>query len=184
METKINLAPPYIKEKIINHKKLRSVLGMEIAIFAILVVFFIVLEGFIYILDLNKKGVLVIEERGDKSGQIDRMKEYDEEFSAINKQVEDINKIKNDQLYWSSVLLRINESVSSDIEISSLATKNYSVFLAGKADNRESLIDFKDKLEREGCFSNINLPLSNLVSRENIVFQLDFSIKEECLKKK
>lgn len=184
MEIKINLAPPYIKEKILNHNKLRVVLGTELSIFAILLIFFIVLGGFVYILDLNKKGAIEVGERDDKNSQIAKLKGYDEEFSMINKQVDEIIKIKNDQLYWSDVLMKINESVSDSIEISSLATKNYSVFLAGKADNRESLIDFKNKLEREGCFSNINLPLSNLVSKENIVFQIDFSIKAECLKKK
>jgi hypothetical protein len=50
------------------------------------------------------------------------------------------------------------------------------------ANNRDNLIQFKDNLEKESCFSEINLPLSNLVEKENVEFQIDFNIKKDCLK--
>ena len=42
----------------------------------------------------------------------------------------------------------------------------------------------KDNFSQEGCFTDINLPLSNLVSKDNIDFQIQFNIKEECVKNK
>ena len=54
----------------------------------------------------------------------------------------------------------------------------------GLADTREDLIFLKEKLGEDGCFSDIDLPLSNLVDKNNIEFQIVFKIKSDCLKKK
>jgi len=63
-----------------------------------------------------------------------------------------------------------------------IETSDYSVLLTGKAKSRDDLITFKENLEKEECFSNVNLPLSNLVAQKDVEFQIDFSIKKECLR--
>jgi len=55
--------------------------------------------------------------------------------------------------------------------------------LSGAADTRDNLLAFKDNLEKEGCFSNVDLPLSNLVDKTDVSFRIVFDVKESCLKK-
>ena len=37
-------------------------------------------------------------------------------------------------------------------------------------------------LRYEECFTNVNLPLADLVGKSDIVFQIDLSIDKNCLK--
>jgi hypothetical protein len=64
-----------------------------------------------------------------------------------------------------------------------MATKNYRVLLAGTSKTRDDLIYMKDNFSKENCFTDVSLPLSSLVSKDNVDFQIEFNIKEECIKK-
>jgi hypothetical protein len=184
MKIRINLIPTYKKQEILEHRHWRSILGMEAAILAILAVFFATLVGFQYILKFSQTVQSATQVYASKNDQFEKMKKYDDEFTKINKQVNDVVIIKKDQLYWTEFFLRLDQDIVPGIEITNLSTKDYDAFLAGKSDDRDSLINFKGKLEADSCFTDVDLPLSNLVSRDDIAFQIDFKIKGDCLKKK
>jgi hypothetical protein len=182
MEIKINLLPPYRKEEILQGKRIRTVVKLEGLVFFVAVIFFGFLVSFAYILKLDFYSVPDDSNSKNNHDQYEKIKNYDDEFSKINLQLASAIKMKKDQLYWSILLEKLSEKTPEGIEISNLSTKNYAVFLAGKAGNRDSLLSFKGNLEKEGCFTDVNLPLSNLVSKENIDFQMDLKIKEDCIK--
>jgi len=183
MEIRINLLPPYRKEEIVKSKKIKTVAKLEVFIFLMIITFFSFLLSFSYILRLNLSSVPNNLGSKDNQERYERVKEYDRQFMEINNQLSDANKIKSDQLYWSKLLMKLSEKVPDGIEITNLLTKNYGVSLVGRADNRDRLVGFKEELEEDACFTDISLPLSNLVSKENIDFQIDLKMKEECLKK-
>lgn len=184
MEIRINLIPPYRKEEISKAKRFNLVIRLGLAVFSIFILFFSFLFGLYKTLEINSWVVSNYQEPVSGYSKYDQIKKFDDEFEKINSRISQIAMVKNDQLYWSNLFINLSESASSGIEITDLTTNNYKVSLAGGADNRDSLIAFKDRLTEEDCFSDINLPLSNLVSKENIVFQMDFKIKEECLKRR
>jgi|WetSurMetagenome_2_1015567.scaffolds.fasta_scaffold183677_2 hypothetical protein len=181
MEINLNLIPPYREEEIQKSKRFRLIVKLEMFIVAFVLVFFIFLFSLGYILDLNLKTVSNEIESSREKKQLDNIKKYDEEFSQANAEFLKIEKINNDQLYWSTLYLKLSQSIIPGISMQSLATKDYAVFLVGKADSRENLVTFKDNLGKESCFSEINLPLSDLVSKGNIDFQMDLKIKDECV---
>lgn len=181
MEIKINLIPPYRKEKIAQAKRLRLVLWTEVAVTVILILFSFFLLGLGKFLEMNLKAVSGFQNSSSEKGQYEKINTMDKEFEIINSQTGDILAIKKDQFYWSRMLIGISESIISGVSINELASKNYSVFLSGRADSRDNLIKFKEKLENNQCFTDIKLPLSNLVSKENIDFQLDLKMKKDCL---
>lgn len=184
MEIKINLIPPYRKEEITRAKRFSLVARLGLAIFAVFILFFSFLFGLYKTLDIDLSVASNYQKPGLESSKYEKIKKFDDEFEKINSKTDQVMAIRNDQLYWSNLFILLSKSTISGIEVTNLATNSYSVSLAGKADNRDSLVAFKDKLAGEDCFSDVNLPLSNLVSKENIAFQMDFNIKEECLKKK
>ena len=175
MEININLIPDYKKEEILKANRFKLVLKLGLAIFGI----FLMMLGFLFglreALNVEFDSVIAGQE------QYAKIKKLDGEFHDINTNVSTIANLENDQIYWSNLFVFLSKKNSSGIEITNLITKDYTVSLAGKADNRDNLIAYKEDLERDGCLSDVNLPLSGLVSRENIAFQIDFKIKEECL---
>lgn len=184
MEIRINLIPPYRKEEIARAKRFKLVIRIGMAIFSIFVFFFSFLFGLYKTLEINFSVVSNFRELDSEHSKYSEIKKFDDEFEKINTKTNQVLAIKRDQLYWSNLFVYLSKSTISGIEVTDLTTNEYGVSLSGTADNRDNLIAFKDSLINEACFSDVNLPLSNLVSRENVAFQMDFKIKEECLKKR
>lgn len=183
MEIRINLIPPYRKEKIAQTKRWRLVLRVEAVISLILGLFLLFLFGLGSFLDISLKAVSNFQDSSSEKVQYEKVNKMDRDFDLVNSQIGDILAIKEDQMYWSRLLIEMSASIIPGIEIGEIASKNFNIILTGKSDSRDDLIKFKEKLESNGCFSDVNLPLSNLVSKENIDFQIDFKIKDECLHK-
>jgi len=112
----------------------------------------------------------------------DKMKKFDEEFSDINSRAADILAISKDQIYWNKMFVELESINTEGIFLDGLATNNFLVSVSGEAVDRDSLIGFKSSLEESGCFTDVNLPLSNLVKKEDIAFQMDFKVREECVR--
>jgi Tfp pilus assembly protein PilN len=184
MEININIIPPYRKEEIKKTKKTKLVLRLELGITMIILVFVGFLFSLSYILDINYNIVSNNAEAEKNRDQYEKISSYEKEFESVNAEVSDILLLKKDQLYWSNLLFELDKAVFGGIDITDLSTKEYAIFLVGKADSRDSLMKFKEKLENSGCFYEVNLPLSNLVSKDNIDFQMDFKVREECIHSK
>lgn len=183
MRIDLNLIPPQKKEEIKQVRQFRIFLKWSLEFFAIFAIFITMLASINYMLELNLTFASVSSaantKNNNKYGEIEK---YDTEIKEMNSQLFAIEKIQQSQLRWSDFFQKLNLSVPSEIEMEKLATKNYTILLVGKAKTRDALISFKENLEKEECFAGINLPLSNLVSKENIDFQMDFEIKQDCLK--
>lgn len=181
---RLNLISPERKEIIAKKNRLRLVLRLETVVTGMLVIFLAVLGSFWYILYLGLSAQSFAGQNNAKSAQYEKIKGYDEKFAQTNAEIAKIMTVKKDQLYWSVIFSKLNELVFPGISVKSLSTSDYAISLLGVAGAREDLILFKEKLEGESCFSAVNLPLSNLVEKNNFEFQIDFSISKDCLQKK
>ena len=184
MEIKINLIPPYRKKEIFEAKRLKTAIKLEIFSTTIILLFFAFLWSINYILKLNMDSVSANIEMDKNRSQYEKIQKLEDEFVQANAKVSEIASLKKDQMYWSNLPVKLSDNVTEGITIEEVANKDYNVFLVGKADDRDNLIKFKEKISQEQCFSDVNLPLSNLVSKNNVDFQMDFKIKEDCLKNK
>ena len=184
MKIEINLLPKSKKEEIARAKKFRTVLGWEAVIFSMGVVFLGFIFAINYLLGLNLQLSVYSKNSNSSGAQYQTMAFYENKFSEINTKLTKISSVASSQIYWSGLFSRLDQSIPDNVEISGLSTKNFSVYLAGKAKTREDLLLLRDKLSQEDCFENVNLPLSDLVSKEDIAFQIDLDIKESCIKNK
>jgi Tfp pilus assembly protein PilN len=184
MKIKLNLIPQYKKDEIKKSKNLRKVLKLELEISGMLLIFFLALLGFNYALKANLSLVSDIFAQNENNPKYIEMEEYGTEIKEINRNVSDVEAIQEKQVYWSKLLLKLNEVVSPEITLSRFSNQDLLFSLVGKAKTREDLVAFKERLEAESCFSEVKLPLSNLVSKEDLDFQIDFNIKEECVREK
>ena len=110
------------------------------------------------------------------------MGKYEDQFKKTNDSVQALLKIQNGHLHWTGVFKKFSNITPSGVYLSEFSTKNYQAFISGKAQSRESLLKFKSALDESDCFSSVNMPLSNLVVKNDVDFQIDLVIKESCLK--
>lgn len=184
MEIKLNLIPQSKKNEIARSGKLRRILRWEMSLTFILVIFFALLISLDYLLQMNLDVQASEMENGQNKTRYEKISELDEHFKEINAKVSFSESIQSDQLYWSNMFRKLNAAMPDGISVVKMANKNYKFFLAGTADTRDVLVAMKTNFSQEPCFADVNLPLSSLVSKENVDFQIEFTVKEECLKNK
>ncbi|HEX7586167.1 MAG TPA: PilN domain-containing protein [Patescibacteria group bacterium] len=177
---KLNLIPPAKKEEMKKTELLSQIFKWETELVGIFIVFIAMLASTSFILKVtasSEKPVIL----SDNNEQYKEIEKYDIESKDMSKTISQIDRIQKGQLNWYKFFEKINNQFSDAIEMKKIETSDYSVLFTGKAKNRDSLVAFKENMEKEDCFSDVNLPLSNLVAQTDVEFQIDFSIKKECL---
>ena len=98
-------------------------------------------------------------------------------LSGLDKQSEIIANHSDDFLVSERVIDEILSKKTRDIKINKITyvgepSGDKEVYIKGKADSRESLLDFKITLERDPSWKEVDLPVSNFVSGSDISFSL------------
>ena len=179
----INLLPPNKKQALVEHKKFKTILGWELIIVIIACCFFAFLFGIDRFLSLDLEAISLAKNGQADNARYAKIEDYQSQFSQINARLTKLALIDADQLYWSPIFLQLNSATPEAVEITELETKDLTLSLTGHANTRDDLLAFKENLGKIACFLEVNLPVSNLVSKENIDFSLDLKIDAKCLKK-
>lgn len=182
MRIYLDLLPQERKEEIKRKKTFWIVVRQEIR-FLLPIAFFIAIILAINInLKIQLESLEKIYSLEQSRAGYQELKGYEGEFRDVNSKISEISNIQKGHLYWSHVFRELSNLTPAGISISRLITKDYQISLAGEAKTREDLLAFEDKIKASNCFSNIEMPLSNLVSKENVDFQIDFNVQQNCLK--
>lgn len=182
MKINLNLLSAQRIEAIKESKKMRIILKWGVEIMGILLVVFILLLNINYILKTNLNFTVENFGKNGLDSKYAEMERYGQKIKELNSKTQDIKDIQEGQIYWSKLFLKLNGILNSDVILTNFSNKDFAIFLVGKAKTRDALVSLKNSLENEECFQDINLPLSNLVSRDNVTFQIEFIVKEECVK--
>lgn len=183
MKIHIDLLPPHRKKEIKKRELFLKVLEDELLFIVPSIVLIAMLISIYYILTLQKNVILDAYNAQKSQKEYQQLEVYQGKFKQTNLLVQNINKIHSKHLYWLNFFNQFSKILPEDVYVTDISTKDFNVFLVGKAKNRDNLLDLKSKLEAEPCFKNINVPISNLVVKEDVDFQIDISINEDCLKK-
>jgi len=154
----------------------------EAAILFAVVMAMAFLFGINYVLSLNEDIAHESRANASNSEKYALIGKYESDFSDANSKISDLLSVASDQLYWSNLFIRMSRAVPGGVDVISISTKDYSAVLTGEAATRDDLVAFKDALNSDSCFSNVDLPLSDLVSRDNIDFEINLNINKDCLK--
>jgi Tfp pilus assembly protein PilN len=182
MKINLDLLPQNKKAEIKRAKIFREILRQEVAFLFPVVILLVILFNVFYLLKIYRDSNLLEYQLQQGQDKYQELAKYDQAFKEANSASSLLLKIQAGHLHWANVLNHLGQAVPNGIVVSSLFNKNYNVFLAGKADTRDTLLQFKDSLEKDTCFENVNVPLSNLVVKENVDFQIDFTLSQNCLK--
>lgn len=182
MKTLLNLLPEEKKKAIERRLHFRFLLWQLFLMFLLEGFYLSILFGIYFVLDFQLRSYQATgAETAAASVQERKLNEYQQKFRDANEAVDMASRIERSHLYFTKTFLLLGDLLPNGIAVSRMTTKEYVVMLAGKADKRDDLLLLDDRLKNSACIENVNIPISNLFSQENVDFQIDFSIKPECL---
>ncbi len=182
MKIYLDLLPEEKKEEIKRKKIFLKVVHSEL-IFAIpMIAFFVILATINFSLKEKTKEIERIYGMDNSQKEYKELENYENSFGEINTKVNSVFKLQKGHNDWSNIFYKLNNTVPENVYLSDLVTVDYKISIAGKAKTREDFLKFQEKIKSEGCFLDVEVPLSNLVSKENVAFQLNFNVKKDCLK--
>lgn len=184
MKTLLNLLPEENKKNIQRKTRFRFFLWQLFLVFALEIFYTGILMSTYLILDFQLQNLQMLGEQASKNySEQSKLDQYQKKFKEINILTDKVGKIEENHFSFTQVFTLLDTLLPQGITIDHLATKNYTILLTGTAVKRDNLLEFDARLKESVCIENVNVPISNLFSQENVDFQVDFGIKKECLKK-
>ncbi|MFH1508589.1 MAG: PilN domain-containing protein [bacterium] len=100
-----------------------------------------------------------------------------EELNRIGKR---LNGIYNKQTSWHTLLNELTQLTPDTIIWKQIAIKKWThtINLSGHATTRDDFVSFSDNIENSDNFSDVESPLSNLTSKEDIDFTMTFTFTD------
>jgi hypothetical protein len=182
MKIYLDLLPQERKDELKRKKTFSAILSREMLFLFPVIVFIVILANIYLVLGIQKDNTATAGNGLQSQGDYKQLHEYEDKFKQTNDLATFLSHAASQHIHWSRLISKISDIAGDEIYLSELSTKDYQVFLLGKAKSRESLISFKDAIANSGCADSVNVPLSNLVNPSDVDFQMDFMIKQECLK--
>jgi Tfp pilus assembly protein PilN len=183
MKIYLDLLPKDRKIELKRKKIFRVILREEFLFLLPIVFFIVILFDIHYMLSIKRETSIVAKSLAESQDKYQELSSYEEKFKQVNENSAKLSRISLGHLHWAGIFTKLSNTMPEGISITDFSTKDYKVFLIGRARNRETLLNFKGTLEADECFAGVNVPLSNLVVKEDVDFQIDFSINSDCLKK-
>jgi len=95
------------------------------------------------------------------------------EIKTLNMKINAANNIQKQFFPWSKIIIDFTKIVPTGLEIHSLKVNKNSWVITGEVKDRETLLGFKKELEKSKYFSEVKSPITNLLQKENIDFELE-----------
>ena len=174
---RLNLLSPSKKREIkrkVALTKGRSVLSYSVLVLFILTVF------------LGGNQFLMEEKISSLDNQIANAKKIAQssEGSTLDEQISEFNsivKVASQKLsgcqLWSPILADISTKAPVGVQITYLAlTKpQKEVEIRGKSSTRDDLVIFKNNLEEDGDYTNLDIPITSFLQKTDLDFKINFN---------
>jgi len=170
----LNLLSPEEKNnisKIKTYYVLRSISFRFISLVLIIVTIFI----FSYFLLSNQKKLLTEQINKEIAlRQEGKVSAVEEATSELNKQLNLANEIQLNYIKWTDFIKTYSSAMVEGITLTNLNfnTTGKILTINGTAQSRSTLLKYQQNLEELDYFSDIDMPISNLIQKENINFEI------------
>lgn len=183
MKILLNLLPEEKKRLIERGLHGRILLWQFFMLFLLELLFLGILITVVFLLTIELQSQQMLSNNTNTATQNDQqlLKRYEDKFFGINEALSVVGKIQGNHIYFSQLFRILDTTLPKEVLLKNVTTKDRVVTLIGVADTRENLLTFEDELKKSACIEDVNVPLSNLFSQKNLDFQLDFTIKLDCL---
>jgi Tfp pilus assembly protein PilN len=177
----INLLPLEQKKEMRDQRRQKLFLVFELAsIFFLLAVSLIFLASKAHLFgELNAKKTLLAQRRAEVSES--EIAAFQKEVEQFNQELERVESFYDRQVAFASLLDRVTPLLPPGGYLRHVAIGAESGFwrlsLGGFAPTRQSLLDFKDRLEKLPDFSRVEFPPANWVQDASIDFSVELEMR-------
>jgi Tfp pilus assembly protein PilN len=165
----INLLSTQEKIRLKNDKAFNSI--KEIIL---LVLLFSAVAGIILVFANHFLGEKLEKISQENANQIGLSQAVDNQISATNKKISELAGVQKDFKPWSGFIFAISQLAGQGITYKSLSINYQGSYLTitGQAKTRDDLLKFKESLGQSPLFTGIDLPLSDLMPKDNNSFTI------------
>ena len=168
----LNLISEELKKEIKLRHLYLFIKKINLALIVITIIIAIILLAAKTILQVNFNNIVEQTTLVTKNNQ-----GYNNKIKEINSKIDFIEKIQNDFIPWSNLLEIIAKITPEDVNLYYLKiNEDKSIKIKGKANLRDSLLNFKQKMEAATVFKDIDFPIKNILEKENIDFEINAKI--------
>jgi Tfp pilus assembly protein PilN len=132
---------------------------------------------------LNADGVAAQVQSLEKAAQESTAGQVQEKISLLNKNINSLSNNYSNQTHWTVVLEKLLALTPVTIRFTRLdaATEEATLEISGVATSRADLISFQDTLKAAAFVQKMETPLSNIIEKEDVVFEINLVVKKEAL---
>jgi hypothetical protein len=136
--------------------------------------------GMLWGMDFYKKSL----ESQEENANVERtqFQEYQSLFEETTKKTKRIQAMLSGQYMYSKSVDDIHNRKSENIFFTGMLFQDTYIKLEGVARLREDAIVFQERLEENECYTSVEIPIEDLVKKENIQFSVYLKVKEKCLR--
>ncbi len=169
----LNLVPPETKKaiKLKRIYRLTRQVSLILIFFTLFLTIILLIAKIILQINFNK----VVEE----TSLVNRNNQnYNNQVQEINAKLKAIEKIQKGFIPWSYFIENISAFTPAGITYSLVKfdQQNESLKIRGLAKTRHDLLDLKANLEKSEAYQEIDFPIKNILTKENIIFDISAKI--------
>ena len=180
----INLLPPQEKAELRQEENMRLVFLFEFLFLIFLISLFLGLLSIKISIAGEAEIQRVLYSEREKEFENSPLPILERQIIESNEKLSRLNSFYERQFNFTEISELISKNLPPEMYLSGLTIASLPEGRGGKAcslfgfsPNRESLLQFKENLEKEKKFNEINFPSSNWVTSENINFLATFKTK-------
>lgn len=98
------------------------------------------------------------------------------EVREFNKIIVAVDNVQEDYVDWVSFLEKTSKLVSGNVFLKTMTISENKIVIKGFASTREDLLKLKENFENAEIFNNVEMPLEDLLKRNNIEFDIKATI--------
>lgn len=181
----LNLLSPERKKMFYWRKNTKKVIAGGIKIICMLIFFSVPLLAInIYLVGkINALDAQIVS--FENTANVRQLNSVEKSFKEINNIFIKVNKISEDQIYWSDVFDKLIKITPLNAQIFSLEIDPEGKFtFAGKAKTREDVLELGRRLKNSPDFKDIQTSLDNLTKRNDVDFKFSGNILLDNFKAK
>jgi Tfp pilus assembly protein PilN len=183
MKVLLNLLPQEKRDALERRMRSRFFAWLVFLGFTLEVFYTVVLVGVLMLLSVERKNQALAAEQLERyRAEERRLSEIEEVFREANRLSDNYIKVERAHMVFSNIFVLLERHGGDAIALDRVSTKDYQISIAGVAKTRDELIAFNDRLKGDRCFAEVILPRPNLFAQENADFQIEATLKPECLK--
>ena len=138
----------------------------------------LILLGRIY---LENKFIAAVEDTTQTAGRLQSPLSQDVQLS--NNVLKVAKEIQEEFIPWQNLLITLSNITPPNVVINqmSVTKERGELSLRGEAVDRDSFLTFKNNLETDPLFIEVESPISNILSKTDIVFSLNITLSTDLI---